>query len=98
MAPNVTAFSTTTVLSEEYNFIAGSEGANLVRNFKVASWPSVKPVHNDHPRDLKFGIVDNRWSLLTGGRCSGVGVFYEESNWDSKLVSPGGKWSLFGGG
>ncbi len=39
----------------------------------------------------------NLWPLLTGGRCSEVGLCYEVSNWDFKMVVAVGNWSLFGG-
>ncbi len=54
---------------------------------------TVKPVYNDHPRDPKFMAVVDRWSLY-----SEVGLCYEVSNWDFKMVVAVGRWSLFGGG
>jgi len=59
---------------------------------------TVKLVHNDHPWDPKFVAVVDRWSLLTGGRCSEVALCYENWNWDPKIVVAVDKWSLFGGG
>jgi hypothetical protein len=38
--------------------------------------------------------IPNLWPLLTGGRCSVVGLCYEDSNWDSELVFVAGMWSL----
>jgi hypothetical protein len=40
----------------------------------------------------------NLWPLLTGGRCSEVGLCYEVSNSDFKMVVAVGRWLLFGGG
>jgi hypothetical protein len=40
----------------------------------------------------------NLWLLLTGGRCSEVGLCYKESNWDSKRIVAVSRWSLYGGG
>jgi hypothetical protein len=53
---------------------------------------TVKPVYNNHFRDYKFVAV------LTGGRCSKVGLCYKDLNRDSKMVVSVGRWSLFGGG
>ncbi len=43
------------------------------------------------------GTID-LWLLLTGGRCSKVGLRYKDSNWDSKIVVAVGKRSLLGSG
>jgi hypothetical protein len=42
-----------------------------------------------------FGIL-NLWPLLTGGRCSEVGLCYYDLNWDSKMAVAVGRWSLTG--
>jgi len=55
-------------------------------------------VCNDHPRDPKFVVVVDRWSLLTGGRCLEVALCYKNWNWEPKTVVAVDKWSLFGGG
>ncbi len=38
------------------------------------------------------------WPLLTGDRCSEVGLCYKNLNWGSKMVVVVGRWLLFGGG
>ena len=42
--------------------------------------------------------TQNVWPLLTGGRCSEVGLYYKNGKWDPKMVVAIGRWSLFGGG
>ncbi len=53
---------------------------------------TVKPVHNDHPRDSKIVAVVDRWSLFGGHLCK------KRSNWDLKIMAVVDRWWLFGGG
>jgi hypothetical protein len=44
-------------------------------------------------------LQSNLWPLLTGGRCSEVGLcFFKDLNWDFKIEVVLSKWSLLGVG